>query len=52
MGRGGSRDAHINTSLIRTINGQAVTLYHDTKLPRPYDLIGENHRPGTNVLYR
>lgn len=29
----------INTSLIRTVNGLTVTLYHDTQLPRPYDLI-------------
>ena len=29
----------INTSLIRTANGLTVTLYHDTNLPRPYDLI-------------
>ena len=35
----GSRDADINTSLLRTVNGQTVTLYYDTKLPRPYDLI-------------
>ena len=35
----GNRDADINTSLIRTVNGQTVTLYYDTKLPRPYDLI-------------
>jgi predicted dehydrogenase len=34
-----SRDADINTSLLRTVNGQTVTLYYDTKLPRPYDLI-------------
>lgn len=29
----------VNTSLIRTENGCTVTLYHDTSLPRPYDLI-------------
>lgn len=34
-----NRDADINTSLIRTVSGQTVTLYYDTKLPRPYDLI-------------
>ena len=34
-----NRDADINTSLIRTVNGQTVTLYYDTRLPRPYDLI-------------
>jgi predicted dehydrogenase len=38
-GTRGSRDADINTSLLRTVNGQTVTLYYDTKLPRPYDLI-------------
>jgi len=38
-GTGANRDADINTSLIRTVNGQTVTLYYDTKLPRPYDLI-------------
>lgn len=31
--------AAINTSLIRTARGQTITLYYDTKLPRPYDLI-------------
>jgi len=29
----------INTSLIKSHNGVTVTLYHDTNLPRPYDLI-------------
>jgi len=29
----------VNTTLIRTVNGLTVTLYHDTQLPRPYDLI-------------
>jgi len=29
----------INTSLIKTANGLTVTLYHDTNLPRPYNLI-------------
>jgi hypothetical protein len=38
-GTRGNRDADINTSLIRTVRGQTVTLYYDTKLPRPYDLI-------------
>ncbi|MCU0918177.1 MAG: Gfo/Idh/MocA family oxidoreductase, partial [Planctomycetes bacterium] len=38
-GTRGNRDADINTSLIRTVNGQTVTLYYDTRLPRPYDLI-------------
>ena len=36
---GGNRNADINTSLIRTARGQTITLYFDTKLPRPYDLI-------------
>jgi len=38
-GSEGNRHADINTSLIRTVQGQTVTLYYDTKLPRPYDLI-------------
>ncbi len=38
-GTRGNQSADINTSLIRTINGQTITLYYDTKLPRPYDLI-------------
>ena len=29
----------INVTLIKTHNGATVTLYHDTQLPRPYDLI-------------
>lgn len=29
----------VNTSLLMTENGCTVTLYHDTVLPRPYDLI-------------
>ncbi|MBK9169313.1 MAG: Gfo/Idh/MocA family oxidoreductase [Bryobacterales bacterium] len=29
----------VNVSLIRSENGATVTLYHDTVLPRPYDLI-------------
>src|SRR5262249_28272458 len=29
----------VNTSLIRTVRGRTVTLYHDTISPRPYDLI-------------
>ncbi len=36
---GHNPNADINTSLIRTVNGQTITLYFDTKLPRPYDLI-------------
>ncbi len=38
-GTRGNCDADINTSLIRTVRGQTITLYFDTKLPRPYDLI-------------
>ena len=38
-GTRGNRSADINTSLIRTAKGQTITLYYDTKLPRPYDLI-------------
>jgi predicted dehydrogenase len=38
-GSRGNRDADINTSLLRTVSGQTVTLYYDTRLPRPYDLI-------------
>jgi len=38
-GSRGNRDADINTSLLRTVQGQTVTLYYDTRLPRPYDLI-------------
>ncbi|MCZ7644653.1 MAG: gfo/Idh/MocA family oxidoreductase [Planctomycetota bacterium] len=29
----------INCSLIKSVKGVTVTLYHDTNLPRPYDLI-------------
>lgn len=35
----GNANAEINTSLIRTARGQTITLYYDTRLPRPYDLI-------------
>lgn len=38
-GTEGNRHADINTSLIRTARGQTITLYFDTRLPRPYDLI-------------
>jgi predicted dehydrogenase len=38
-GTEGNRSADINTSLIRTARGQTITLYFDTRLPRPYDLI-------------
>ena len=37
--REANRHADINTSLIRTRAGQTITLYFDTRLPRPYDLI-------------
>ncbi len=29
----------VNISLIKTVNGLTITLYHDTNLPRPYDRI-------------
>jgi len=38
-GGGENQSADINTSLIRTVRGQTITLYYDTRLPRPYDLI-------------
>lgn len=38
-GTEGNLSADINTSLIRTARGQTITLYYDTRLPRPYDLI-------------
>jgi predicted dehydrogenase len=33
------KQGDVNTSIIRTVNGSTVTLYYDTQLPRPYDLI-------------
>jgi predicted dehydrogenase len=48
-GSRGNRDADINTSLIRTVQGQTVTLYYDTRLPRPYDLIYRVQ--GTKAIY-
>lgn len=39
QGTRSNADADINTSLLKTVHGQTVTLYYDTKLPRPYDLI-------------
>jgi predicted dehydrogenase len=39
----------VNTSLIMTENGATVTLYHDTQLPRPYDLILRVQ--GTDAIY-
>jgi len=33
------KQGDINTTLIRTVNGQTITLYFDVQLPRPYDLI-------------
>jgi len=39
----------INTTLIRTVGGCTVTLYHDTQAPRPYDLI--YRAQGTNGLF-
>lgn len=38
-GTRGNPGADINTSLIRTVRGKTITLYYDTRLPRPYDLI-------------
>ena len=38
-GTEGNPSADINTSLIRTVRGQTITLYFDVTLPRPYDLI-------------
>jgi len=39
----------INTTMIRTVNGLTILLYHDTQAPRPYDLI--YRMQGTNGLY-
>ncbi len=39
----------VNTSLLKTENGLTVTLYHDTQLPRPYDLILRVQ--GTDAIY-
>ncbi len=39
----------INTTIIRTIKGCTITLYHDTQAPRPYDLI--YRAQGTKGLY-
>jgi hypothetical protein len=39
----------VNTSLIMLENGETVTLYHDTQLPRPYDLIYRIQ--GTDGIY-
>jgi predicted dehydrogenase len=39
----------VNTTLIKTERGLTVTLYHDTDLPRPYDLILRVE--GTNGIY-
>jgi len=39
----------VNTSLIMLENGETVTLYHDTQLPRPYDLIYRVQ--GTDGIY-
>jgi hypothetical protein len=33
------RQGDVNTTIIRTANGQTITLYFDTQLPRPYDMI-------------
>lgn len=39
----------VNTTLLMTDNGATVTLYHDTMLPRPYDLI--LRAQGTRGIY-
>jgi hypothetical protein len=39
----------INITLIRTVSGCTITLYHDTQAPRPYDLI--YRAQGTKGLY-
>ncbi|HUQ90752.1 MAG TPA: Gfo/Idh/MocA family oxidoreductase [Bryobacteraceae bacterium] len=39
----------VNTSLLMTDSGATVTLYHDTTLPRPYDLI--LRAQGTRGIY-
>ena len=31
----------VNVSLIRTANGESITLYHDCNLPRPYSRIDQ-----------
>lgn len=33
------KNGDVNTTIIRTVNGLTVTLYFDTQLPRPYDMI-------------
>jgi hypothetical protein len=38
----------VNVSLIKTVNGLTITLYHDTNLPRPYSRI--NMVQGTNAI--
>jgi hypothetical protein len=39
----------INVSLIRAVNGETITLYHDTNLPRPYSRI--NLVQGTKGIF-
>lgn len=39
----------INTTILRTVNGHTVTLYYDTQLPRPADMILRVQ--GTRGLY-
>lgn len=43
------RQGDVNTTLIRTAGGCTVTLYYDTHLPRPYDLIFRAQ--GTKGIY-
>jgi len=33
------RQGDVNTTIIRTVKGQTITLYYDLSLPRPYDLM-------------
>jgi predicted dehydrogenase len=39
----------VNTTLLQTESGATVTIYHDTTLPRPYDLIMRVQ--GTDAIY-
>jgi hypothetical protein len=33
------KNGDVNTTMIRTVEGKTITLYHDVQSPRPYDLI-------------
>lgn len=41
--------ADVNTTLIRTANGKTITLYYDTTLPRPFQMI--YRLQGTSGIY-